>query len=74
METAIAEGSTMVRIGFAVRLEQPRFKEYSLRVDPQCRPLLQDGTKGEPQDMTARNAVASTFGMRGEQWGPEAQT
>lgn len=29
---------------------------------------------GEPQKPTARNAVASTFGMRGEEYRPEVET
>jgi len=47
-----------------------RFKEYMLRVDPELRPLLSDGTKGNPQKITARNAVASSFGLRGEDYEP----
>jgi hypothetical protein len=47
-----------------------RFKEYMLRVDPDLRPLHVDGTKGAPQAITARNAVASTFGLRGEDYEP----
>ena len=45
-------------------------KKYMLRVDPECRPLL-DGGLGEPQALTARNAVASTFGLRGEEYSPQ---
>ncbi len=56
-------------------------KPYFLRVDPECRPLRPqcsnkcpgDLTCGHPrvgksQAITARNAVASTFGMTGEQY------
>jgi hypothetical protein len=51
-----------------------RFKQYMLRVDPELRPLLANGTKGSPQKITARNAVASTFGLRGEEYEPELET
>ncbi len=43
-------------------------KDYFLRVDPELRLLHPDGTKGQPQEITARNAVASTFGMRGNDY------
>jgi hypothetical protein len=50
-------------------------KTYNLWIDTRCRPLLdpdEDGEAqfGEPQEMTAHNAVASTFGMRGETYMP----
>ena len=45
-------------------------REYYLHVDPQLRPMLPNGSFGEPQELTARNAVASTFGLRGEQYKP----
>lgn len=55
-----------------------RFKEYFLDVHPDLCPLLDpvvDGTElGAPQKMTARNAVASTFGMRGEDYQPAAES
>lgn len=61
-----------------------RWKEYMLRVDPQCRPLPRgnwpDDKKREftrsqqPQALTPRNAVASTFGLRGEEYDPEFES
>jgi len=45
-------------------------KKYMLRVHHELRPLLGDGRMGEPQEMTARNAVASTFGLRGDEYWP----
>ena len=48
-------------------------KQYALTVHPECRPLLSDGF-GLPQKLTCRNAVASTFGVRGDEWTPEVQT
>ena len=42
------------------------FRQYVLPVADQCEPLPDDGQElGEPQRLTALNAVASTFGMRG---------
>lgn len=43
-------------------------KRYMLRVQPELRPMLSDGTLGAPQKMTALNAIASTFGKRGEDY------
>ena len=50
------------------------YKPYFLRVDPELRPLHPDGTKGNPQELTARNAVASTFGMRGSEYALRKET
>ena len=52
--------SAMVRIGFASRMERPRFKEYWLRVPPTVR--------------TAREAVAWTFDMPASKYQPEIQS
>ena len=49
-------------------------KDYVLAVHPELRPLLPDGSFGAPQKMTCHNAVASTFGLRGEAYAPEAET
>lgn len=49
--------------------QDTRWKEYFLRVDPDLRPMRADGWRGDPQEPTARNAVASTFGLRGEEDG-----
>jgi hypothetical protein len=43
-------------------------KPYFLRVHPECRPLLANGELGAPQPMTARSAVASTFGMTADEY------
>jgi hypothetical protein len=50
------------------------FKRYLLRVDPRLRPIRADGSFGEPQPPTARNAVASTFGLSGAEYAPEVET
>lgn len=52
----------------------PVFKDYYIRVNPELRPMLANGTFGEPQAMTARNAVASTFGKRGPDYAPCVET
>jgi hypothetical protein len=54
-------------------------KRYMLPVHPELRPLLgenPDGSPvlGEPQKLTAKNAVASTFGLRGEEYDPSCET
>jgi hypothetical protein len=54
------------------------FKDYCLRVHPELRPLVRQGNRvtvvGQPQEMTARNAVASTFGKRGAEYAPEMES
>jgi len=49
-------------------------REFWRRVHPELRPLLDNGQLGEPQAMTAHNAVASTYGMRGEEYAPLVET
>ncbi len=49
-------------------------REFWRRVHPELRPLLGDGQLGDPQALTARNAVASTFGLRGEEYAPIAES
>ena len=54
-------------------------KIYLLRCHPELRPLLgPDGEGnpqyGDPQRPTCHNAVASTFGLRGEEYAPEVET
>jgi hypothetical protein len=50
------------------------FKDYVLRVQPECRPMLATGEFGDAQPLTARNAIASTFGLRGDQYVPSIET
>ena len=49
-------------------------KTYHLRVHPELRPLLPGDQLGAPQKATCQNAVASTFGLRGEEYAPEIET
>ena len=50
------------------------YKHHVLRVDPELRPILSDGQLGAPQRLTARNAVASSFGLRGVDYEPDVET
>lgn len=43
-------------------------RAYVIRVHPDLRPLMEDGTLGLPQQMTVRNAIASTHGQTGKQY------
>lgn len=45
-----------------------------LRVHPECRPLFASGKLGAPQELTALNAIASTFGKTGKQYRLAAET
>jgi hypothetical protein len=50
-------------------------RTFFLGVHPECRPILDDeGMLGEPQALTALNAVASLVGKRGEEYRLQAQT
>ena len=44
------------------------FKKYWLKVEPSLRPMLPNGSFGPSQRLTARNAVASTYGMTGKEY------
>lgn len=44
------------------------FKTYVLRVAPDLRPIRAGRPDGNPQELTALNAVASTFGMTGAEY------
>lgn len=50
------------------------FKDYFIRVHPELRPMFPDKTVGNPQQLTARNAVASTFGKYGHEYDPDVET
>jgi hypothetical protein len=49
------------------------FKDYFLRVHPELRPMRSGGL-GDRQPLTALNAVASTFGMAGDDYVLEMET
>lgn len=53
------------------------WKKYTFRCHPQLRPFPVPGIRdayGEPQAMTCQNAIASTYGYKGEDFTLEAQT
>ena len=43
-------------------------RTYFLRVDPRLRPMKHGGVLGDPQPLSALNAIASTFGMTGKEY------
>jgi len=47
---------------------------YHVQCHPHLHPLLEEGNLGEPQAMTVHNAVASTYGMRGEDYELSCET
>jgi hypothetical protein len=47
---------------------------YHIECEPELRPLLENGEMGEPQKLTALNAVASTYGMRGDEYILDCET
>jgi hypothetical protein len=47
---------------------------YHVPCHPELRPLLPDGQLGEPQPMTALNAVASTYGLQGREYALACET
>ena len=53
-------------------------KTYFLQVHPELRPLPDieedELDYGRPQELTALNAIASTFGLRGEEYQPHIET
>jgi hypothetical protein len=50
------------------------YKIYSLWVHPECRPLLTGGELGKSQELTAHNALASTYGEYGPDYAPTVET
>jgi len=73
-ELADDEPLVMVHVLNSTPEPDGTIKKYMLRCHPQLRPMLADGKLGAPQEMTAHNAVASTFGLRGEEYAPLVQT
>lgn len=62
------EPLTLVRVTNSTPEPDGGHKDYILRVHHECRPLLGDGILGVPQRPTALNAIASTFGLTGEEY------
>ena len=64
---------TMVHVKNSTLEPDGSRKDYVLAVHPQLRPIFASGF-GPPQKLTCANAVASTFGLRGEEYAPQAET
>jgi hypothetical protein len=47
---------------------------YHVPCHPELRPMLDDSSLGDPQKLTALNAVASSYGMRGEEYDLAVET
>jgi len=73
-ELAGDEPIVMVKVVNSTPEPDGSFKDYFIRVHPQLRPMRNTGELGEPQELTALNAVASTFGMTGREYLPSTQT
>jgi hypothetical protein len=50
------------------------YKPYWLRIHPECSPIRNGEVVGPPQELTALNALASTWGERGENYQPSVET
>ena len=50
------------------------YRRFFLGVDPELRPILRNGSLGAPQALSARNAIAATFGLRGAEYMPKVET
>jgi len=69
-------GRPTVRVEVVNHFAEPdgAYRHFFLQVHPELRPILTDGTYGAAQPLTARNAVASTFGLSGAEYAPEVET
>src|SRR5260221_8721 len=70
------EPARMLMVEVVNRTPEPdgAYRPFLLRVDPELRPILADGSFGPPQKATARNAVAASFGLSGAEYMPEVET
>jgi hypothetical protein len=64
----------MVKVVNSTRGADGTYRDYFLRCHPELRPMRQDGSLGEPQEMTAKAAIASTFGMTADEYAPCHET
>ncbi len=71
---ATAMRITMVQVINSTPEPDGSYRNYFLEVHPELRPLKGPSDIGEPQLLTARNAIASTFGLRGEEFWPLVET
>jgi hypothetical protein len=72
------ETLTMLHVKNSTPEPDGSIKDYFLEIHPECRPMwLSDKNEieiGAPQEMTCLNAVASTFGLRGEDYNPQFES
>jgi hypothetical protein len=75
-ERVFADGTKALAVHVLNSTVEPdgRTREFWLSVHTELRPLLGAGQLGEPQELTARNAVGSTFGLRGEEYDPAVES
>lgn len=74
-----SEELTIVKVVNSTANPDGTYKDYYLSVHPELRPMRRNEKTGRvilgsPQDLTAKNAVASTFGLRGEEYNPLYQS
>jgi hypothetical protein len=71
LQLAVAGEPTLV-VEVVNRSPEPdgTYRHFFLNVHPELRPMLLDRSFGPPQRLTARNAVASTFGLSGRNTRP----
>ena len=70
---------TLVRVVDCVKNDDGSDKVHYLPVNAELRPMRLNEDSGEieygaPQELTARNAVASTFGLQGKEYSPTLET
>ena len=74
LDSAVTGPMLMVEVTNRSPEPDGAWRHFLLRVDPELRPLYADRSSGSPQQLFARNAVASTFGLSGEEYAPEVET
>ena len=72
----LANDEPMVAVQVVNSTPEPggHHKLYLLRVHPELRPMLPDGKMGKAQALTVANAIASTFGLTGNDYEPAIET
>lgn len=68
------DGFVVVELTNSTQDSDGTYRKYFVQCHPELRPWNVDGTLGQPQKLTALNAVASTYGMRGEEYILDAET
>jgi hypothetical protein len=68
------EPMVMVKVANSTAEHDGTFRDYFIRVHPECRLLLGPGKFGASQPMTAHSAIASTFGLTAAEYAPCLET